>query len=297
MALAPWRARRPGVVRHEREPPSEEELASCPFCEGREDQTPPETFALGPPGREPDTPGWSVRVVPNKYPAFEHHEVVIHTPRHVRSFADLSGTELEAVAETWHWRAEEAWVKGSSEIQIVINEGRAAGASLPHSHSQLVWLPEPAPLVAAEATVLKEDECLLCKTVQRERREQTRIVAEQGPLVALAPFASRTPYELLILGEHWGGQSGEDGGVFLAGALRLLRDTLLRLRGLEGDVPFNAWLHNSGHWHFEVVPRTTNFAGLELGAGIYINSLAPEEAARRLRGFKPDGDANVVRNP
>jgi UDPglucose--hexose-1-phosphate uridylyltransferase len=266
------------------EPPTEEELASCPFCEGREHQTPPELFAVAPPGREPNTPGWTVRVVPNKYPAFEHHEVVIHSPRHVRSIADLSDDELGAVAKAWHERASAAYENGFAHPQFVINEGRAAGASLPHSHSQVVWLDDLPPLVQREEDHLREEACTLCELIARERADGQRVIATRGPVVAFAPWASRSPYEFWVTGEHWGGRPGTDAGVFLVDALGLVAETVQRVRDLEGLVPLNVWLHDSGHWHLEVVPRFSIHAGFELGAGIYLNSLAPEEAAARLRG-------------
>ncbi|HUH21298.1 MAG TPA: hypothetical protein VLZ09_05455, partial [Gaiellaceae bacterium] len=99
MAVAPGRSGRPGAEQPRLGPPTEEELESCPFCEGREDRTPPEVLALAPDDREPDTPGWSVRVVPNKYPAFERQEVVVHSPQHRRSIAELGLEQLELVAE------------------------------------------------------------------------------------------------------------------------------------------------------------------------------------------------------
>src|SRR5438876_1239022 len=108
--------------------------------EGREDRTPPEIFAVAPPGRKANSPGWQVRVVPNLYPAFEHQEVVVHTPRHVRSLAELTDEELPPVASAWHERLTAARTAGFEQVQLLVNEGREAGASLPHSHSQLVWL-------------------------------------------------------------------------------------------------------------------------------------------------------------
>jgi UDPglucose--hexose-1-phosphate uridylyltransferase len=279
VALAPWRASRPGAATLRIAPVTDEEVASCPFCEGREDQTPPEVLALGRPGHAPDTPGWTVRVVPNKYPAFEHHEVVIHSARHVRSIADLSDEELGDIAAAWHARREAARAAGFPYMQLVLNEGRDAGASLPHSHSQLVWLTDTPPLVAHEAARL-ESECPLCGLVEQER-SGTRLVGQVGDLVAFAPRASRSPYELWVAGSH--DADGFDPR-FLLAALRLLRSAVRRLHDIEGAVPLNVWLHDAGHPHFELVPRFSIHAGFELGAGIYLNSLAPEDAAARLRG-------------
>jgi UDPglucose--hexose-1-phosphate uridylyltransferase len=209
--------------------------------------------------------------------------VVVHAPHHVRSFADLARAEIALVATAWERRARAASTDGFPYVHALLNEGRDAGASLPHSHSQLVWLREPPPAVLAEQESLRRDECALCRLVDHERASGSRIVAENEGVVALASYAGRLPYELLIVGEHLGNQDGFAGGAFLERALQLLADSIRRLRAVEGPVPLNAWLHNSGHQHFEVLPRISVLAGLELGAGLYVNTVDPEEAAERLR--------------
>ena len=206
-----------------------------------------------------------MRVVPNLYPAFERHEVVIHTSRHVRTFADLTDEEIAFVAEAWNARLATA---GSFYVHPLINEGHVAGASLPHSHSQLVWLPGPPPAVQVE-----RPEGLI--ELSAAAREQNLVVAEADDLVAFCHPVGRLPYETLIA-------PGSD--ATLPDALRLLRDLVARLREAEGPVPWNAWLHHGDNWHIELVPRLSVLAGLELGAGIYVNSLPPEQAAENLRG-------------
>ena len=273
MVFAPARGRRPGAKGRLVAPPTPEELEECPFCETREDRTPPETFAVGPSGREPDTPGWQVRVVPNLYPAFERQEVVVHTPRHARSLAELEEPELESIAAAWHQRIETAHTEGFSYVQLLLNEGREAGASLPHSHSQLVWLREAPPEVAAELPRLAAGDCALCGLTDDLE------IAFQGGLSLRAASAGRVPYELLITPrEH----AAEPGQADLHDALVLLRRAIGGLHQLEGPLPLNAWLHTGAHWHLEIVPRLTVLAGLELGAGLYVNWLAPEEAAEAL---------------
>ena len=266
--IAPGRADRPGAARSALDEPSEAELDSCPFCEGREDRTPPETFAVSVGEREPDTPGWLVRVVPNLYPAFERQEVVIHTPRHVRSFADLTDEELEAVAVAWRERASAARTEGFAYVHALVNEGREAGASLPHTHSQLVWLREEPPAVSEERPEAVAD--LL----------ELRVAERDGLTLAVHPVGA-FPYQSLIapLEREANGFSSER----LPVALALLREAVARLRAVQGPLPWNAWLHDGPHWHVELVPRLTVQAGIELGAGIAINTLAPEEAAERLR--------------
>jgi UDPglucose--hexose-1-phosphate uridylyltransferase len=250
--VAPNRRRRPGAAAGLIEEATAAELAECPFCAGREDRTPPETFRLG------TATAWTVRVVPNLYPAFERQEVVVHSPRHVRSFAELRDDEVAAVAEAWQARREAALADGFGYVHALINEGAAAGSSLPHSHSQLVWLHEQPPEVAREAGDVAE---LL----------QELVVAERGAMRAAVHRAGRLPYETLIGGEPFE----------LEGALLLLRDVVGRLRALEGALPWNAWLHEG---HLELVPRLSVLAGVELGAGIYVNTVAPEDAAAALNG-------------
>ncbi len=277
MIFAPERAKRPGAAKAELEPPSVQELEECPSCQGREDRTPPETFALAPAGREPDSPGWQIRVVPNLYPALEHQEVVVHTPRHVRSTGELTEDELPPIATAWHLRLQAARTAGFSFPYLLVNEGREAGASLSHSHSQLVWLKTAPPEVTAELPRLQEGECALCEVLLGEELE----IAIDGDISLRAAVAGRVPYELLIAPRAHAPDPGQED---LARALALLRRAVLSLRAQEGPVPLNAWLHTGAHWHFEILPRLTVFAGLELGAGLYVNWLPPEDAAVRLRG-------------
>ena len=227
------------------EPATQEELERCPFCAGREDRTPPETLRIGEP--------WRVRVVPNLYPAFERQEVVIHTPDHLRSFADLEDAQVALVAEAWTERIGNE----GGRVLALVNEGRLAGASLPHSHSQLVWTELPHEPTDELAGLLEPFE-----------------IARRGGVAAAVHPVGAGPYECLIA------PAAGDG--LLADGLVLLRDLVRRLRAVEGSRPWNAWLHPGPPWHLHVVPRLTAFAGVELGAGIYVNVLPPEQAAERL---------------
>ena len=186
----------------------------------------------------------------------------MHTPRHVRSFAELEEHEIDLVAEAWR-RRREAVPDGYAHA--FVNEGREAGASLAHSHSQIAWLKETPPAAAAESGEVDVGE----------------VVLEGDGLVLGCPPGSRLPYELMIApqGEETDGLRSE----LLAPALHLVAEAVRRLRRLEGALPWNAWLHNGRRWHIEVVPRLAILAGLELGAGIYVNSLPPEQAAAALR--------------
>jgi UDPglucose--hexose-1-phosphate uridylyltransferase len=249
--IAPGRAKRPGAGRPELEPPTPDELDSCPFCAGHEDMTPPQTLVL------PENGVWQVRVVPNLYPALDRQEVVVHSPRHLRSVATLHDAELELVAEAWRRRAHDE----PGHVFALINEGREAGASLPHTHSQLAWLPEEPPTHA---------------------QPRGEIVLERNGLAAIAPWASRVPYEMVVA------PLADDKGPFtsalLGPALGLLAELVRRLHRLEGPVPLNAWVERgTDGWRLVLFPRLTILAGLELGAGLYVNTLPPEEAALRLR--------------
>jgi UDPglucose--hexose-1-phosphate uridylyltransferase len=252
VVYAPGRALRPGAKRGAVEPPTEQELADCPFCAGREDRTPPEVHREGEP--------WTVRVVPNLYPAFDRQEVVVSSPRHVRSFAELTSEETDAIARAWTARA-----RTGRYMHALLNEGREAGASLPHSHTQLVFMDEPPPAVRGERGLSLEGE----------------VVAERDGLVLLCPRVSRLPYELLIAPAD--AEAGAFESPLLPGAVALLAEAIRRLHGVEGAVPLNAWVHDTAHWHIDVLPRLAVLAGIELGAGIYVNALPPEEAAARLR--------------
>jgi UDPglucose--hexose-1-phosphate uridylyltransferase len=237
------------------DPPTERELETCPFCAGHEDMTPPQTLVL------PETGEWRVRVVPNLYPALERQEVVVHSRRHVRSLAELEDEELALVAEAWRRRAAAA----PGYVHALVNEGREAGSSLPHSHSQLVWLPEPPPA--------------------RKRPRGERVFERDG-IAATCPWASRLPYETVVAPEEPGVDGFADER--LGAALQLLAHVVRRLHALEGAVPLNAWLeHDADDWRLVLLPRLTVLAGLELGAGIFVNTLPPEEAAARLRDEGP----------
>jgi UDPglucose--hexose-1-phosphate uridylyltransferase len=253
--FAPARGRRPGAARGTIPPPTPEELEDCPFCAGHEERTPPEMLRL------PEADEWTVRVVPNLYRALERQEVVVHTPRHVRSFGELQEREIDLVAEAWRRRREAV---PDGYVHAFVNEGRDAGASLPHSHSQLAWLTEAPPAVAAETGELDPGE----------------VVLERDGLVLLCPFASRLPYELLLAPAEQEADPFES--ALLAPALRLAAEAVRRLRTLRPQAPLNLWLHDVAWWHVELVPRLSVLAGLELGAGIYVNTLDPTDAAREL---------------
>ena len=277
--MTPARSGRPGASWAELEKPTPAELDSCPFCEGREDRTPPEVLAFPSEGREPDTPGWRVRVVPNKFPAFDGHEVVVHTPHHARSLVELEPEQIPLIAEAWRARAAAARAAGFPHLFAGVNEGYPAGASLHHSHSQLIRLRDEPPLQALEHD---GGACRMCEYLAWERTERTRVVVERDGLLLLCHYAGRAPYECLVAPlKH---EADGFASPLLAAGLELAVEALRRLQAAEGPRPVNLWLHAHGHWHLEVLPRLTTFAAIELGTGHYVNSLPPEDAAAALRG-------------
>jgi UDPglucose--hexose-1-phosphate uridylyltransferase len=180
--------------------------------------------------------------------------VVIHSPEHVRSFTELDDDQVESVAEAWRQRMSE----NDESILAFINEGRLAGSSLPHSHSQLVWTDLPEEPLQALPRLLAEYE-----------------VTSRGQVVGSVHPVGAAPYECLI------GHPGGEGR--LADGLLVLRDLVRRLHAVVGLRPWNAWLHTGPPWHLHLVPRLTALAGIELGAELYVNVVPPERAAETLR--------------
>jgi UDPglucose--hexose-1-phosphate uridylyltransferase len=315
--VAPGRASRPDQVQG-----TDQEQAQrredCPLCEGHESMTPPETYARRPEGGPPDSGGWLVRAVPNKYPLFTPggepepadplahgrgepvlfasaeangaHEVIVHVPDHLTSIADLSEAQFAVMLDAWRDRV--LAHTDASYVHLMVNEGRAAGASLEHTHAQLYGLQFVPTLVARERErftahhIRTMGGCLLCDLLQEEVRRRERVIAIDEHAVLLAPYASRLPYELqLVPRRHQETFVEAD-----AGAGQLLLDGLHRLRrALGGLPPLNVWLRSAPkdaehfHWHIDVVPRMTQLAGLELGAGLAVNIVPPERAAPELR--------------
>jgi UDPglucose--hexose-1-phosphate uridylyltransferase len=179
---------------------------------------------------------------------------VIHSAEHVRSFAELEDDQVALIADAWRERMGD----DARRVLAFVNEGRLAGASLPHSHSQLVWIDLPAEPVDRLLELLEPHE-----------------VARRGNVVAAVHPLGAGPYECLIAA------TATDSA--LADGLVLLRDLVRRLRAAEGARPWNAWLHPGPPWHLHFVPRLTALAGIELGGGIHVNVVPPEQAAERLR--------------
>jgi UDPglucose--hexose-1-phosphate uridylyltransferase len=283
-----------------------------PFAEGHEDRTPPELYAVRPNGGPPNSPGWTVRVVPNLYPALSPdakappphanpdlfwaapatgaHEVIINSPQTVSSLSELTAEQVAGAVEVWRERMRKH--ADSSYTHLIVNERREAGASLPHTHAQLYALDFVPAAIARErerfgayATRTMGGN-LLGDLVQEEVRQRERIVAIDEEAVLMAPFGARVPYQLL-LAPRTPRARYEDPGP--AGAA-MLHDALGRLaRRLGASPPLNLWVRTAPRgaehfsWRIDILPRLTHLAGLELGAGLHLNIVPPEQAAAELR--------------
>jgi len=294
----------------------------CPFCAGREHETPPEILALRPAGGGANTPGWEVRVVPNKYPAlriegnlgivggplFEHmdgvgaHEVIIETPEHDTHLGLLPTPHVEKVL--WAYRERYLDLDRDPRFRYALlfrNHGRSAGASLAHPHSQLIALPvlprrAEEELEVARAYFAEHARCLYCDVLEAELEAGQRIVYENEGFVAYEPYASRFPFETWIVPRRHTASFGDLPDEDLPDAADALGQTLYRLHAVLDNPPYNFILHTAPydpipghfyHWHIEIMPRLTQVAGFEWGTGFYINVTPPEEAARFLRAIEP----------
>lgn len=314
VTIATERAARPSDFAARFLPVEAEPDRPCPFCPGHEGDFPPALESYARDGE------WLVRVVPNKYPAFrgvEHldltvlgpvftqapasgiHEVLVLSPDHQRAWADLDDRQVALVMAAIRDRVEDhgrhAVVRHSL---VIVNHGREAGASLEHPHGQLLGTPFVSRLVGDEATAFAEFDgaCLLCSTVEEERREGLRVVDDHGAAVVLSPYWAGSPYELLIVPATHQGDVTRSDPPDVVGVGRAVRDGLRRVRALLGDVPYNLVLHTAPrgddgpyHWHVHVVPRVTSVAGFEQGTGALINIVAPELAAQQLVRQDPGG--------
>ncbi len=295
---------------------------SDPFAAGNEDQTPPELFALRPDGGDADGPGWRVRVVPNLYPALGGegeepegraqdplasgrgqpdlfaarpasgaHEVIVNAPDPVSSLVDLDQEQLELALSVWRERARAH--DGAAYVHLIVNEGEEAGASLPHTHAQLYAMSFVPAGVARERerfTAYSDrthGRNLLEDLVQEEVRRGDRVVAVDAEGVALCPFASLVPFHVQIAPRRPAPRFEDDGPLCAS----LLLDVLHRLASVLGAAPpLNLWVRTAPRgaerfcWRIDLLPRLAQLAGLEVGTGVHLNVLPPEDAAERLRG-------------
>lgn len=296
--------------------PHEKKKEGCPFCWGSEDKTPSEIVAhrkFGP----PNSPNWTVRVVPNKYPALKiegdlaregigvfdmmngvgAHEVIIDTPDHMRDMADLSCQETEDVV--WTYLARSIDLRRDHRFKYILifkNYGKSAGASLEHPHSQLIALPIVPKRVSEELEGASryydyKERCVFCDILRQEKEETDRIVYENERFIAFCPYVSRFSYETWVLPKRHQSDltsMDRDDIPYMAKALHV---ALARIKNLLRDPSYNFIIHTSPinghdrddyHWHIEIMPKLSKVAGFEWGSGFYINPVPPDVAAKNL---------------
>ena len=303
--------------------PTQAEPASsfCPFCPGSEDKTPPEVYAVRANGEPANSGGWSVRVVPNKFPALQiegsldrrgeglydkmsgvgAHEVVIECPEHDRDLADLPAEQIEQVLLAYRERMLDLHRdKRFRYVLIFKNHGHQAGATLEHTHTQLIATPIIPKSIQEELEGARryyelKERCVFCDMIQQETADQQarRVVSMSDRYLVVAPFAPRFPFETWILPRQHDAsfQVMDEPGEFRDLAA-ILKDTIERLNRALDRPPFNFVLHTAPvsdhdleyyHWHIEIMPKLTRVAGFEIGSGFYINPTPPEDAAQYLR--------------
>ncbi len=326
--IAPERARRPrgalGLA-----PGPVEAVDPCPFCPGHEALTPPEILALREADGHANGPGWRVRVFPNQFPALtvegesgQHgdgpydamrgvgaHEVIVETPVHDHDLSDLEVPQLRDVLLCYRDRLVDLYHDARLKYVLLFrNRGAAAGATLDHSHSQLIATPVHPIRISRKLDAFREhfrrkERCLCCDLLRHERHDGSRIVHDEGGFTTFAPYASRFPFELMITPREHRWSFGELSRHEAESLARALKDALLRIRLGLADPPYNVVLHaepnlhaqprRSGfwdtlrhdfHWQLMIYPRLAPVAGFEWGSGFHINPTPPEEAARHLRG-------------
>lgn len=291
----------------------------CPLCPGNEKTTPGEVLVYGrEPGMPANSSSWQTRVVPNKYPALViegeldkegeglydrmngigAHEVVIESPRHEDSFSFLPHEQMILTFRAFRDRVRDLSKDPRFRyVMIFKNFGKAAGASLEHSHSQLVALPVLPRMVTSEldgslSYFKYKDRCIFCDIIRQETKQGVRLVCENEDFVTLTPFAPRTPFEMWIMPRRHSSSYIELGDHNLSTLTRIFSETLRRLDACIPGIPYNFVLHTQPlrsepldhyHWHFEIVPKLTSIAGFEWGSGFYINPMPPEDACRYLR--------------
>jgi UDPglucose--hexose-1-phosphate uridylyltransferase len=292
----------------------------CPFCHGNEYTTPEEIMAFRPPGTTPNSPGWTLRVMPNKFPALQiygdlnkagvgifdmmngigAHEVIVETPDHMLSLSTMPLKALEDVLWAYYLRLTDLRKDRRFKYVLIFkNEGDAAGASLEHSHTQIIALPIIPMLVKEETDSAKhyydlKERCIFCDVIYQEIEFRKRIIYENSQYVALAPFAPRAPFETWILPKRHESNFQPPNKNFSSLA-EILQVILRQMDKILEVPPYNFIIHTSPfqdeindyyHWHIEILPKLTKIAGFEWGSGFFINPTPPEESAKFMREAK-----------
>ncbi len=308
VVIAAERMERPSAFLTRRLPVEDDPERACPFCPDSQDPGPATLESYG------DSGDWQVRIVANRYPAFDGaepmvvshlgpvfmqapasgiHEVVVLTPDHEATWADLSEAHATLVMEAMRDRmAEHSTIPGLRYSQAVVNRGREAGASIEHPHGQLLSMPFVPGETANELAGFSRfhGNCLLCTVADAEEEADRRIVYADEQVVVLTPFWSGSPYEMLIIPRRHDAHLYRAEPEDLAAVGRSVQIALAALRSHLGDVAYNLLFHSapyrlSGdyHWHVHLIPQVTTRGGFELGSGVLINVVSPERAADELQ--------------
>lgn len=321
--IATERAKRPEDFQHETEHEVQATPSNCPFCAGNESLTPGELFAFRTYGTKPDTPGWWIRVIPNKYPALVptgdpkrvktddfftsmdgigQHEVLIESPDHKQNMATMEQKQIEEIFLAYKERFSALKKYELFELILIFkNHGRYAGTSLSHPHSQIIATPVTPMHIRhrlEEAMRYFDDngKCVYCTMIEKELKNAERIVLETDNFIAFVPFAARSPFEIHILPKKHDSSYDKIKEMQTKELGFIMRQLLYKIYKGLNDPAYNYMILSSPchednieyfHWHIELIPRVSTTAGFELGSGIFINTAIPEEAAKFLREIKP----------
>ncbi len=288
--------------------PKSDDIKNCPFCPGNEDKTPPAVAVYTDHGVLFDGAerirNWHIRVFPNLFaamvpdpetptrewiaiPGHGYHEVIVDSSDHWDSPADFSKEHMELIFEAYknrysHYR----YMSGVGYISIFKNRGDAAGATLSHTHSQVVALPILPPLMKQEvAAISSASFCLYCNIVERESAS-SRLISQNNDWILVAPFYSIAPYETWILPKGHISNIEDMGDEQRRNLATMLSDALRRMKNLLDDPHYNYMIYQlpfDYHLNIRIHPAISKIAGLERGTGVYINPVPPEQAAAELR--------------
>lgn len=293
----------------------------CPFCPGHESKTPPEVLAFRKSG-SPNDSNWTLRVIPNKFPALRiegevnrqgigiydkmngvgAHEVIIESPNHQSTLADMSEQSIEDIF--WAFRERIQDLRRDPRLRYILlfkNHGEPAGASLEHTHSQLIALPVVPKRVQEEIDGARRyfdyrERCIYCDILAQESESNDRIVIETDHFLVISPWAPRFPFETWIVPRRHQSHFESVESHVLPNLARILRHTIQKIDRVLEHPPYNLVIHTGPlqegpiqhfHWHIEIIPKLTKVAGFEWGSGFYINPTPPEESAKFLRDAVP----------
>jgi len=243
----------------------------CPFCEKNESITPSEVFRIG--KGETNNPGWKVRVVTNKYPITDYHEVIIHSPNHQKNIEELSPKHISLILHAYKERFN--FYRKTGQVLIFCNSGAHAGASQDHPHAQLVVIPAQINL----DTLAKEP--------------LNNVVQDTKYFTTYCPDFSQWPYEVWIAPKEGKGKFGDLNDEQLEEMALLMSQTMKQLKKIFKSHPlsdmnfaYNYYIYPGHEWYLRIIPRFVHRAGFELGTGLNVNIVDPAEASLELRGIE-----------